>query len=362
MADDQSRPSGRAAELAGVLEAHRGERHVIAVQDFPDPDAIASAYAHQLISETFDITADIVYEGAISHQENIALVRLLDIDLLRYTSQVALEEYAHYVLVDTQGSTTSLAPRLEKAGIKPLVIVDHHDRQATLQAQFIDIQKAGSTSTIYAEYLEHGLLEMDRAVSEHARLATALMHGIRTDTAGLTRARARDFEAAAFLSRFYDQSILQEIRGVKRTKRVMEVIENALRSRKHYDNYSIAGVGYLREQDRDIIPQVADFLLTEENVHTVVVYGVVSGEDGKESVVGSLRSDKITVNPDQFLKDALGADERGCPYGGGRRDAGGFEIPVGFISGSFDEEYDHLKWRLIDRNIQHKILGKLGKS
>ncbi len=117
----------------------------------------------------------------------------------------------------------------------------------------------------------------------------------------------------------------------------------------------------MRRKDRDIIPQVADFLLTEEDVHTVVAYGVVMNEDGSESVVGSLRSTKLTLNPDEFLKECLGADDSGRYYGGGRRYAGGFEIPVGFISGSFDEEYDELKWKLIDRKVRQDILGKLGK-
>ena len=53
------------------------------LQDFPDPDAISSAYTHQLISALFEIEVDIFYSGEISHQQNIALVKLLGIDLTR---------------------------------------------------------------------------------------------------------------------------------------------------------------------------------------------------------------------------------------------------------------------------------------
>ena len=38
---------------------------------------------------------------------------------------------------------------------------------------------------------------------------------------------------------------------------------------------------------------------------------------------------------------------------------GRFEIPLGFISGSFDEDYDQLKWKLVERKIQQVILGKM---
>ena len=81
-------------DLARILDAHRGERHLVVLQDFPDPDGISSAFAHQIISAEFDIAVDIVYHGRISHLQNVALVKLLGIDLIRYTSSLDLEQYA----------------------------------------------------------------------------------------------------------------------------------------------------------------------------------------------------------------------------------------------------------------------------
>ena len=49
------------------------------------------------------------------------------------------------------------------------------------------------------------------------------------------------------------------------------------------ESFSIAGVGYLRAEDRDGIPQAADFLVTEENIHTAVVYGIVTGTEHRGS-------------------------------------------------------------------------------
>ena len=67
-----------------TLEAHKGETHIVAIQDYPDPDAIASSVAHRLICLNYGIDVDIVYAGRISHQQNIALVKLLNIELIRY--------------------------------------------------------------------------------------------------------------------------------------------------------------------------------------------------------------------------------------------------------------------------------------
>lgn len=111
----------------------------------------------------------------------------------------------------------------------------------------------------------------------------------------------------------------------------METIRAALANRMLVENFSIAGIGYLRAEDRDAIPQAADFLLSEANVHTVFLYGIVVGSDQKESLVGSMRTVKVTINPDEFIKEVFGKDENGRFYGGGKAMAGGVEIPLGFF-------------------------------
>jgi nanoRNase/pAp phosphatase (c-di-AMP/oligoRNAs hydrolase) len=349
----------KSAELAALLEKRRGERHAIVMQDYPDPDAISSGWAHKLIAARFGIDCDIMYEGRISHQENLALVQLTDIELVRYSESCDLEEYQATVFVDNQGTTSALTDRFAAIGVKPMVIVDHHERQERIEAEFTDIRKVGATATIYTEYIREGLLDLNKSDAQHVRLATALMHGIRSETGGLVRARSEEMEAGTFLTRFVDHSLLEDILSVKRSKQVMDVIRMALENREIRESYSISGVGFLRMEDRDSIPQAADFLLTEENVHTAIVYGIiVKGE--REMVVGSMRTSKVTLNPDEFLKEALGATEAGRYYGGGRRGAGGFEIPIGFLASIKDDDLARMKWRLYDELIKKKLLAMIG--
>jgi nanoRNase/pAp phosphatase (c-di-AMP/oligoRNAs hydrolase) len=348
-------------QIAELLEAHRGEHHVIVIQDYPDPDAISSACAHQLISTIFDIETDIVYSGKISHQQNIALVRLLGIRLTKFDESLDFEQYDGAVFVDNQGTTAKeIVQALEEANVPPLIIVDHHEKQDRLKPEFSDIRYTGAVATIYAQYLEQGLIEMDKSKQDHVTAATALMHGIMTDTGNYTLAKAEDFQAAAFLSRFRDGDLLGQITNQARTKQVMEIIHQALGNRVTAESYSIAGIGYLRAEARDAIPQAADFLLSEENVHTAIVYGIVVGNDDDEFLIGSLRTSKITIDPDQFIKDTFGKDQVGNHFGGGKTLAGGFEIPVGFLSGDNTEEYRKLKWEVYDRQIKQKIFAKIG--
>jgi nanoRNase/pAp phosphatase (c-di-AMP/oligoRNAs hydrolase) len=171
------------------------------------------------------------------------------------------------------------------------------------------------------------------------------------------QAQECEFIAAGYLSRFYDAQLLNAVLQSARSRRVMDVIERALKNRIIKNNYSIAGVGYLRYDDRDAIPQAADFLVTEENVHTALVYGIVHDEDEEiELVIGSMRTSKITLDPDEFLKEAFGQDNQGRFFGGGRYMAGGFEIPIGFLGGfNNNAEYAKLKWELYDTQIKQKL-------
>jgi nanoRNase/pAp phosphatase (c-di-AMP/oligoRNAs hydrolase) len=336
-----------ARELRDLLGSRRGERHVVAIQDYPDPDAISSALAYREIARCFEIEADILYEGLISHPENLALVNLLEINLTSYTEGVPLDRYNAAVYVDNQGTTTRLAGRLKQAGVPTLAVIDHHDPQDLLDPIFSDIRPVGAAATIFAEYLRSGhFFELDPTNLVHVHLATSLMHGLYSETNGFVLAGKAEHTAAAYLSAFLDADLLERVLCVQKSRGTMDVIQTALSRRIIRGGLSIAGVGYVRWADRDAVPQAADFLLTEENVHTVVVYGIVRGEDGREVVSGSLRTTNATLGVDAFLKKALGKDIRGKPFGGGRSRAGGFEIDLGFLaSANGDRDAPHSSTR-----------------
>lgn len=354
--------SACAAELRDLLAARQGERHLVAIQDFPDPDAISSAMAYQEIARALGVEADVVYEGLISHPENLALVNLLEIKVVRYQDGFPLERYNAAVFVDNQGTTTRLAPRLREAGIPALAVIDHHDPQDYLDPVFTDIRPVAAAATLLTEYLRSGLfVELDPSNLHHAYLATALMHGLHSETDGFIRAARPEYEAAAYLSNFSNGDLLEQVLCVQKSRGTMDTIQAALAGRTIRGGMSLAGVGYVRWADRDAVPQAADFLLTEENVHTAIVYGMLEGDDGREIVSGSLRTTNATLGVDAFLKRALGEDIRGKPYGGGRSRAGGFEIDTGFLSGTEDDEAQRAaKWRLFDQQTRRKLFAAAG--
>ncbi len=349
-------------QLENLLEKHQGKKQIIVIQDFPDPDALSSAWAYLLIAENYNISCDIVYGGTLSHQENIVLVKLTNLPAKRYTPKELekkdFSEYQGCVLIDSQGTNSRLYSVVRQGNVPLVAIIDHHSKQGELEAEFIDLRpQTRATATILTQYIHEGLLDFNANNNQHVKCATALMHGLRSDTNCLMQAQEEDFLAAAYLSRFYDSQLLNAVLQSARSRRVMDVIERALRDRITKNSFSLSGVGYLRYDDRDAIPQAADFLVTEEDIHTTLVYGIVHDEDRDiEVLIGSLRTTKITLDPDEFIKEAFGKDNTGKFFGGGRDMAGGFEIPIGFL-GNFNDnsEYAKLKWEVFDKQIKQKL-------
>lgn len=353
--DDRSRA------FAAFLAKHKGERHIVALQDFPDPDAISSALAYRLLAEKFNISVDIAYEGRISHQENLALVQTLDINLTRFTEGMPLDRYNGAVFIDNQGTTTRLMDRLTAAEVPTFAIIDHHAPQGLLKPEFSDMRPVGAAATILTDYIRSGLIvTLDGEKETHVQLATALVHALRTETLGFIRAGPEEYAAGSFLSHFHDPLLLESILRVQRSVGTMDIIRIALTDRVVISGFSLSGVGYLRQADRDAIPQATDFLLSEENVHTAIVYGILHGEGEREVVTGSMRTSKLTLDVDQYLKSALGSDGRGRYYGGGRSRAGGFEIPVGFLEGQQGDDQMMLKWDAFDQQIRGRLLKAAG--
>ncbi|MEO1622429.1 MAG: bifunctional oligoribonuclease/PAP phosphatase NrnA, partial [Cyanobacteria bacterium J06632_3] len=50
-----------ADELEKLLKKHSGTRQLVLLQDFPDPDALSSAWAYRLIASAYNIQCDIYY-------------------------------------------------------------------------------------------------------------------------------------------------------------------------------------------------------------------------------------------------------------------------------------------------------------
>jgi len=353
---DGGRGDDRWSELSTALAKHRGEQLLIFLTGYPDPDNIGSGLALQFLARLHGVEGVLLSFHEVSHQENRAMVKRLEVDLNLYDERFDLRPYSLYAFIDTQKAETPIQDRLGDKTL--LAFVDHHKKLGEVDAEFADVrEEAGSTCGIFTEYLQSAFPDgLNPNDPDHAQLATALTHGIRSDTRVFLEACQLDFESVAYLWPAVDKDLLRKISAQQLGPAVLDMIQAALERKRVYDNFLFSDVGFVRKENRDGIPQAADFLLSREGTDTVLVFGIVDGK----TVDGSFRTSSDTVNPDLFLKKAFGIDEEsGTHYGGGNvRDKGAFQIPIGFLAKSQDR--DQL-YRLACEVVHGKFLDAIGR-
>jgi len=344
-------PGERSRLFAESLALAKGKHILIPLRGHPDPDGIASALAQAHIASRLGVTSTtIAYCHELSHRENRALVKLLGLDLRKIKSVKEAGPVDFICLVDAHDIDPDLG---DADGIEVLTIVDHHRAPFPPRARFVDLRNdVGATATMFVEYLEQ-LTPLDADMEEDRRIATALMHGLSTDTDDFMLARAGDFRAAAAIAEVCDRDLLTDLSRRLIAPSAMDVITRALASLNVRRNFAMAGIGFVSEGDRDTIAQAADFLVRREDIDTVVVYGVV----GERFIEGSLRTHSPSVDPAVWLEQAFGHDDKGRAYGGGRRDKGGFRIPIGFLGRSTDRAQ---LWTLVEHAMRNALLRQLG--
>jgi nanoRNase/pAp phosphatase (c-di-AMP/oligoRNAs hydrolase) len=346
--------------LAELLKRRSGESHLVLIQGTPDPDAISSALAYQFLANQFEIDTTIMSFANVSHHENRALVKKLGISLTRYDESFDLTPFKAYSVVDSQRYHSPIDYKLHELGITFLAFVDHHREESNPPpALFIDIREnVQSTASIFIEYIKEAFPKgLEPSDTLHVKLATALMHGIRSDTNRFVLGTKHEFEAAAYLAPCADNQIIDVIERKVLTSSMLDILENALVNRHIHDNFIFSDVGYVRSSDRDGIPQAAELLLAREGTDTVFVFGIVD----EKMIDGSLRTRSETINPDEFLKGVLGSSpENGRYYGGGNiRDRGGFQIPLGFFSLHEDKDRVYTMAREV---MERSFLDYIGKA
>lgn len=346
--------------LSRLLESHRGKQHLILCLGTPDPDAISSALALSLLGEKHEIDSTIMTFASLSHHENRALVKRLEISLLKWSSEIDVSQYDVYSIVDTQKTDSPIETRLKDSGTEFFCFIDHHKEDANVPpAQFVDVRpNYASTAAIMCEYLQQAFPDgLSSSDPRHVAIATALMHGMRSDTMRLLLATQAEYEASAFLASCIDTQVIELIERKVLTSSMLDMFENALVNRRIHDNFVFSDVGYVRAVDRDAIPQVTELLLSREGTDTVLVFGIVN----EKVIDGSLRTRSETINPDEFLKGVLGiSPESGKYYGGGNiRDKGGFQIPLGFFSLHEDKTQVYTMARQV---IEKSFLEYIGKA
>ena len=247
-----------------------------------DPDALASALALKRIMFHKVHNVDIARINEVTRPDNLAMIRYLNIPVTAWKPENA-GQYTRYAMVDSQ-------PHHSKAfqGLNFDCIIDHHPLPRTVPnattcattcatactpagpATFRDIRPGmGATSTMMTHYLKA------LRVRPGPRLATALLYGIRTDTAAFERSGGEDdFRAYQWLSRHADNNLLRRILRSEYLREWLPLFARAFRSMA--DCRGGGAFASLTEvKSADLLVAVADFFTRVHGLRWIAVSGVV---------------------------------------------------------------------------------------
>ena len=293
-----------------------GEKVHILLQHDPDPDAIGSALALRELLGRNRPTTPIVTFGEVTRPENVAMIRLLDIQIDRITHDDLHKDGARLALVDVQ------PPYFDKPLGRVDLVVDHHPKRIAFKARYADLRTAyGATSTIFTEYLRAAGMEPSQ------RLATALLYGIKTDTLFLERGtNLADLSAFNFLYPLANKAMITRIERPALPREDLEAMGRALSRLQIENGVAVIHLGEINRED--VIPQMAEFCLQIEGVEWGVVSGLVNNR-----VVISVRNVGYVKSAGEIMKRLY--DDIGSA--GGHRAMAKAVVPVDRFKERFGE-------------------------
>ena len=312
-----------AREVIRRLEAEVNSKVLIVCHDNPDPDALASALAMKHLCDSIGHSSTIIHGGMIEHQQNRAMVKLLDMDvrkiILDWEIEDLLKDSDIVICVDfSHPGANNVLPN----NCVPHVVIDHHTSEERPAGDVILVRSEfAATSSLIASVL------MNSGVEMNPKIATALAFGIRTDTLGFTRSfNAVDLRALSWLGAWVDWDLIRSFESPPRSQEVLSIFKQALSDADFEDGLMLVPISEMA--DRDALSQVADFLLPTEGVKIVVTYGVRMSK-----VILSVRSNDDSIHAGKMLERTF---QKGSA--GGHKSLAGGQIPFDELGCETPEE------------------------
>lgn len=311
--------------LERLLETLEGHRVFVQTHNFPDPDAIASAFGLQKLLGHFGIEAKICYHGSMGKASVQGIITMFGVDVTEIDEINGLSADDYVVTVDSQINNSNV--RTTKATV--VGCIDHHPTTSPFTYKFRDVRICGSCCTLVAEYFFSNEIDMDMDT------ATCLLYGLKMDTENFNRGVTDlDIEIYRELFALADKDKLKTISNHQMAFEDLNIYRKALGTVKVYDGIAFSFID--GEASDGLVAAVSDFLLTLVEVQFSVTYAY-RGNGLKLSA----RSELDYLDAGNILANAL----EGIGTGGGHQTMAG-----GYIS--FDDLGD------VEFDLQEEIQNR----
>lgn len=278
------------SKLCKLIEVCRGHDVYIQTHNFPDPDAIASAYGLQKLLELYGVGSVICYDGKVDKLSASKMLDAFGIEMFSYESLSSdMRETDRIICVDTQkyaGNVTDFAG-------DEVACIDHHPTFVPAEYRYQDIRITGSCSTLIAEYYALSGKEPD------SNVATALLYGLKMDTLQFMRGVTElDIEMFRFLFPYCDKEKLSDLERNNMELADLKAYGAAIES---IELHGKVGFSYIPFSCPDaLIAVLSDFILSLVEVEVSVVASF--REDG---IKLSVRSEDPDVHAGNLIHAAL---------------------------------------------------------
>lgn len=307
--------SDRFNEFAASIKSNEKEIYAILTQ--LDPDAIGSAALFRTLCKHFNRKVKIRYAGGIDHPQNECIFNVFELDK-SYKQIDGIPTGAEVALLDSAIANDS---RLRGMTISPLYIIDHHmTYPEPIENSWYFIESFGSCCSILALMLKHFAVEFEEGDDSPTLGAI----GIYGDTNQFCSAHTTDpdVDAFNFLMKYGSWEQFRRVHDFKFPADYYRILEVVLRNSKTHNTFLVSCAGYLKEDQGVYLAIIAEDLIKQEGISTVITWGVIG-----DSVIVKARSTNNNLRLDKWMKEKFGENCAGAKSG-----AGGANVRLGFFS------------------------------
>ena len=278
------------ADCRKLIEICKGRHIYIQTHNFPDPDAIASAYGLQKIFKHFDIDSTLCYEGRIDKLSTKKMTEVFNINIFSYDQiRDDMSENDYIVCVDSQKGNGNITDFIGDE----IACVDHHPVYVNTQYKYSDIRFVGSCSTIIAKYFE------DLNITPDKHTASALLYGLKSDTLNFSRGTTLlDIDMFKYLYQKADNDMLKVLEHNNMELNDLKAYGAAIENIKIYGTVGFACIPFSCPDA--LIGIISDFMLELNSVDVTVIYS--KREDGFKF---SIRSENKNIDAGSVINLAL---------------------------------------------------------
>lgn len=290
-------------DLIDYIQKYKGQHVFIQTHNFPDPDALGSAYGLRTILLHYDVDSTLCYDGRIDKLSTRKIMEVFDMHIYSKDQLKDMDENSPIILVDSQKDSGNVTDLIGDE----VACIDHHPTIVDVDYEYKEVKIVGSCCTLIAEYFKKYEITPD------VKTATVLLYGLKMDTNNFTRGvTAEDIDIYAYLFQYADMVLLNRVASNTLEFSDLSAYGAVFKTIQVFDRIGIAYIPFPCPDA--LIAMTSDFILSLENVDFVIIYAK-RDNDWKFSV----RSETPSMDAGEIIHEAL----LGIGNGGGHASMAG---------------------------------------